>query len=290
MATSVEGAYGDRSIKSHYKTVELAYETATSNDVHVIFQPEAKNGKEDGGIVKNQTLPNSTRSAGPPNGDHQPSHHATLPSTSRGGEGDGPQPPKKPLGIERSVSMNEKERREKKIGHRRVDEEGQVTFKKIQTSQIMSSIQLGIQHSIGSLANVPRRDLLLQDFTTVETLSFPREGSQHTPAHHFSDFRFKTYAAIGFRFFREAFQINPDDFLMSMCNAPLRELSNPGQSGSIFYLTPDDEFILKTVMHKEGEFLQKLLFGYYLNLQQNPKTLLPKFFGLYCYQVRKSNS
>lgn len=51
---------------------------------------------------------------------------------------------------------------------------------------------------------------------------------------------------------------------MSMCSASLRELSNPGASGSIFYLTDDDEFIIKTVMHKEGEFLQKLLPGYYM--------------------------
>jgi hypothetical protein len=53
-------------------------------------------------------------------------------------------------------------------------------------------------------------------------------------------------------------------FQISMCSAPLIELSNPGASGSIFYLTEDDEFIIKTVQHKEGEFLQKLLPGYYM--------------------------
>lgn len=97
---------------------------------------------------------------------------------------------------------------------------------------------------------------------------------------------------------------------MSMCNTRLRELSNPGASGSIFYVTSDDEFIIKTVQHKEGEFLQKLLpgvfhniyfvifslyikkrffLGYYMNLNQNPRTLLPKFFGLYCYQCNSKN-
>lgn len=50
----------------------------------------------------------------------------------------------------------------------------------------------------------------------------------------------------------------------SLCNEPLIELSNPGASGSVFYLTKDDEFIIKTVMHKEAEFLQKLLPGYYM--------------------------
>eukprot|EP00064_Thunnus_orientalis_P010719 superscaffoldBa00001481_g10746 len=75
----------------------------------------------------------------------------------------------------------------------------------------------------------------------------------------------------------------------SLCNEPLIELSNPGASGSVFYLTKDDEFIIKTVMHKEAEFLQKLLPGYYMNLNQNPRTLLPKFFGLYCVQSGGKN-
>jgi len=49
-----------------------------------------------------------------------------------------------------------------------------------------------------------------------------------------------------------------------MCNDPLTELSNPGASGSIFYITDDEEFIIKTLQHKEAEFLQKLLPGYYM--------------------------
>ena len=78
-------------------------------------------------------------------------------------------------------------------------------------------------------------------------------------------------------------------FQMSLCNEPLRELSNPGASGSLFFLTNDDEFIIKTVQHKEAEFLQKLLPGYYMNLNQNPHTLLPKFFGMFCYQCNQKN-
>ena len=76
---------------------------------------------------------------------------------------------------------------------------------------------------------------------------------------------------------------------MSICSEPMRELSNPGASGSIFYLTQDDEFILKTVSMKEAEFLQKLMPGYYMNLQQNKNTTLPKFFGMFCYQCNQKN-
>ncbi|XP_076548914.1 phosphatidylinositol 4-phosphate 5-kinase 59B isoform X9 [Osmia lignaria lignaria] len=196
----------------------------------------------------------------------------------------GPGGPKTPAGVSRNKSE-----RERKIGHRRVGVGGEITYKKIQTTQIMGSIQLGIQHAVGGLASKPERDLLMQDFMTVETTNFPSEGSNHTPAHHFSEFKFKNYAPIAFRYFRDLFGIQPDDFLMSMCSAPLRELSNPGASGSIFYLTDDDEFIIKTVQHKEGEFLQTLLPGYYMNLNQNPRTLLPKFFGLYCYRCNSKN-
>lgn len=40
------------------------------------------------------------------------------------------------------------------------------------------------------------------------------EGSNLTPAHHYGDFRFKTYAPIAFRYFRELFGIRPDDYMV----------------------------------------------------------------------------
>ena len=49
-----------------------------------------------------------------------------------------------------------------------------------------------------------------------------------------------------------------------MCDQPVRELSNPGASGSLFYVSADDVFIMKTIQKKEASFLQKLLPGYYL--------------------------
>ncbi|XP_012667254.1 phosphatidylinositol 4-phosphate 5-kinase type-1 alpha isoform X3 [Otolemur garnettii] len=78
----------------------------------------------------------------------------------------------------------------------------------------------------------------MQDFYVVESIFFPSEGSNLTPAHHYNDFRFKTYAPVAFRYFRELFGIRPDD---------------------------------------------------YLNLNQNPRTLLPKFYGLYCVQAGGKN-
>ncbi|KAM4550501.1 phosphatidylinositol-4-phosphate 5-kinase, type I, alpha, a isoform 1-T2 [Fundulus diaphanus] len=177
----------------------------------------------------------------------------------------------------------------KTIGHRGVDPTGETVYKKTTSSTLRAAIQLGITHTVGSLNQKPERDVLLQDFEVVESIFFPSEGSNLTPAHHYGDFRFKTYAPIAFRYFREMFGIQPEDYMYSLCNEPLIELSNSGASGSLFFVSKDDEYIIKTVQHKEAEFLQKLLPGYFMNLNQNKRTLLPKFYGLYCVQAAGKN-
>lgn len=190
---------------------------------------------------------------------------------------------------ERNAGGGSRPPEKEKLGHRRIDDEGKVTFKKIHSSTIIESIQLGIGYAVGSLASKPERDLLMQDFAMVDNLDFPKEGGPMSPAHHHDSFKFKAYSPVAFRYFRDLFQIPPGDFLLSLCNEAMRELSNPGASGSLFYVTADDEFIIKTVAHVEADFLQSLLPGYYMNLHQNPRTLLPKFFGLYCYIASGKN-
>ncbi|UMM13413.1 hypothetical protein L5515_001704 [Caenorhabditis briggsae] len=188
-----------------------------------------------------------------------------------------------------NLTSRDPQNTKEKLGHRRIDEQGGVSYKKVPTNALMQAIQLGISNSIGSLASLPNRDVLLQDFEKVDIVAFPAAGSTITPSHSFGDFRFRTYAPIAFRYFRNLFHIKPADFLRSICTEPLKELSNAGASGSIFYVSQDDQFIIKTVQHKEADFLQKLLPGYYMNLNQNPRTLLPKFFGLFCYQSLGKN-
>ncbi len=129
-----------------------------------------------------------------------------------------------------------------------------------------------------------------QDYQPIETVAFTKDGHlEKTPAHNYSEFRFRTYAGFAFKKYRQIFEIDESEFLVSVCSVPMVELSNPGASGSIFYITQDDMFICKTVMRKEADFLQKLLPAYYMNLNQNPRTLLPKFFGLYCYSCNAKN-
>lgn len=150
---------------------------------------------------------------------------------------------------------------------------------------IMKSIQMGLEYSLTKgIGSTVECDLLFKDFNTVEVTVFKcnKVGDDLKP------FKFKSYAPVAFRHFRTKFGIEQDDYLTSFCNSPLRELSNPGASGSMFFITRDDEFIMKTINHGERKFLSDLLPGYLMNLNQNPYTLLPKFFGFYCYKVGKN--
>ncbi|KAK4401947.1 Phosphatidylinositol 4-phosphate 5-kinase [Sesamum angolense] len=81
---------------------------------------------------------------------------------------------------------------------------------------------------------------------------FPRKGSQLTPPHNSVDFYWKDYCPMVFRNLRELFKLNAADYMMSICGDDgLRELSSPGKSGSIFYLSHDDKFVIKTLKKSE---------------------------------------
>ena len=79
----------------------------------------------------------------------------------------------------------------KKLGHRRVRGDGEITYKKFETTQLMGSIQLGLGQSIGNLSQKPDdRDLLMKDFLPIVTVAFTKDGAlQKTPAHNYSEFK-----------------------------------------------------------------------------------------------------
>ena len=106
--------------------------------------------------------------------------------------------------------------KDRKIGHRRVNDEGLTTYKKVQANQLTGCIQMGIRHAIGFQFKAEERDLLMQDFQIVETHIFPRSGGEKTPAHNYTDFKFQTYAPLAFRKFLNLFRINKEDFMVSI--------------------------------------------------------------------------
>eukprot|EP00800_Vazella_pourtalesii_P006302 TRINITY_DN1790_c0_g1_i1.p1 TRINITY_DN1790_c0_g1~~TRINITY_DN1790_c0_g1_i1.p1 ORF type:complete len:490 (+),score=87.62 TRINITY_DN1790_c0_g1_i1:185-1654(+) len=153
----------------------------------------------------------------------------------------------------------------------------------IEDMEILTSLQLGIEHAVQNTRG--KRDILIKDFNSIETISFPNEGSEKTVPHNLNSFTIKSYASEAFHHLRKQFGIDQEEFIESICLQPLKSLTNPGASGSLLFISEDDNYILKTVSDKEARFLQQLLPGYWMNIHQNSKTLVPKFFGLFSYQT-----
>ncbi|MCO5582253.1 hypothetical protein L7F22_036145 [Adiantum nelumboides] len=161
---------------------------------------------------------------------------------------------------------------------------GETIFKGHQSYDLMLNLQLGIRYTVGKITPEPRREILSADFGPKARIwmHFPREGSQLTPPHQSTDFKWKDYCPVVFRYLRELFKIDTADYMLSICgNSGLRELSSPGKSGSVFYVSHDDRFMIKTMRKAEVKVLLGMLPNYYDHVQKYENTLITKFFGLH---------
>lgn len=161
---------------------------------------------------------------------------------------------------------------------------GEVIYKGHSSYDLMMNLQLGIQYSVGRIntQRTPGQGLTGEYFAQKAKIMFPRRGSSQTPPHMSNDFKWKDYAPMVFKELRKLFGIDPADYLISLCgNHALRELPSPGKSGSIFYLSHDDRFIIKTMKASEMKHLFAMLPKYYAHMESSPQTLVTKFFGLH---------
>ncbi|KAK1294045.1 Phosphatidylinositol 4-phosphate 5-kinase 6 [Acorus calamus] len=111
-----------------------------------------------------------------------------------------------------------------------------------------------ITHSVGKPAPATSLDLKASAFDPKEKVwtKFPPEGTKCTPPHQSCDFKWKDYCPLVFRTLRKLFKVDAADYMISICgNDALRELSSPGKSGSFFYLTNDDRYMIKTMKKSE---------------------------------------
>ncbi|KAK6143751.1 hypothetical protein DH2020_024099 [Rehmannia glutinosa] len=167
---------------------------------------------------------------------------------------------------------------------------------------LMLSLQLGIRCTVGKITPVPMREVRSSDFGQQARIRmyFPRKGSRLTPAHYSTNFYWKDYCPMVFRSeseaaclpdtcaavvtapwnLRELFKLNAADYMMSICGDDgLREISSPGKSGSLFYVSHDDRFVIKTLKKSELKVLLKMLPHYYRHVKAHDNTLITKFFG-----------
>ncbi|XP_050384601.1 phosphatidylinositol 4-phosphate 5-kinase 9 [Argentina anserina] len=182
-----------------------------------------------------------------------------------------------------SSSTRRAKRRQKKLA-KVVKRPGEAIIKGHRSYDLMLSLQLGIRYTVGKITPIQRREVRTSDFGPRASfwMNFPKEGSQLTPPHQSVDFKWKDYCPMVFRNLREMFKIDAADYMMSICgNDALRELSSPGKSGSVFFLSQDDRFMIKTLRKSEVQVLLRMLPSYHHHVKTYENTLITKFFGLH---------
>ncbi|KAL8136351.1 hypothetical protein V2J09_002352 [Rumex salicifolius] len=165
-----------------------------------------------------------------------------------------------------------------------VKKPGQTISRGHKNYELMLKLQLGIRHSVGKHIS-KGRELRPSDFEPREKFwtRFPQEGSKSTRPHQSGDFKWKDYCPMVFRHLRQLFGIDPAEYMLAICGSDaLREFSSPGKSGSLFYLTQDDRFMIKTVKKSEVKVLIRMLPSYYQHVCKYKNTLITKFFGVHC--------
>ncbi|KAI9115324.1 hypothetical protein K1719_013643 [Acacia pycnantha] len=168
---------------------------------------------------------------------------------------------------------------------------GETISKGHKNFDLMRNLQIGIRHAVARPAPNPPLDLKPSAFDPNEKVwtKFPSEGSKHTPPHSSCEFRWKDYCPVVFRALRKLFKVDPADYMISICgDDALRELSSPGKSGSFFYLTSDDRYMIKTMKKSEGKVLLRMLPAYYNHFRAFENTLVTKFYGLHCVRLTGS--
>ncbi|KAL7248001.1 hypothetical protein ACSBR2_002824 [Camellia fascicularis] len=182
-----------------------------------------------------------------------------------------------------SPSSKRAKKQQKKLA-KEIKRPGETIIKGHRSYDLMLSLQLGIRYTVGKITPIQRREVRALDFGPRASfwMNFPKEGSQLTPPHHSEDFRWKDYCPMVFRNLRELFKIDAADYMMSICgNDALRELSSPGKSGSVFFLSQDDRFMIKTLRKSEVKVLLRMLPNYHHHVRTYDNTLITKFFGLH---------
>jgi len=142
-------------------------------------------------------------------------------------------------------------------------------------------------------------------FTQVEKYTFPEQANTPNDSNKGANNRansvwsFIDVAPSVFRLIRDRFGIRTHDYLSALGTddllghlllgrlRTLRTMSSSGRSGSIFYVSPDNRFFIKTIPEEEDATFCRILRDYYVHLRENPNTLVTRFYGL--HRIRENN-
>ena len=153
---------------------------------------------------------------------------------------------------------------------------------------LIINLMIGIKHSIitnktYTLYSIGNNDKIYNEITRFTSTSFTNSN----------EFKFYDYAPKVFHNIRSMYNISsdaylkslgPDNFIANLIitkNKSLRELCSSGKSGSFFYFSYDNKYLLKTISENEFIVFQHMLKDYYVYMKNNKDSLLQRFYGLH---------
>lgn len=160
---------------------------------------------------------------------------------------------------------------------------GETIYKGHRSYDLVRSLQLGLRYSVLKMSP-PKGSAAHKEVLTNKSLGNTQDDTigKDFVAEGSMDFKWKDYCPMAFSQLRTHFGINKEEYIESLCGEhSLREMSSPGKSLSMFYLTRDGRFMIKTICRTEVNFLRSMLPTYYRHVKMNRGTLVTKFFGLH---------
>ena len=155
---------------------------------------------------------------------------------------------------------------------------------------LILNVLVGIKRAISDLSDTVPQVLDIYQYSKMLTLE---SDWVTTRSQSRSIFRFTDYAPLAFQKVRHLNKIEESDYarslgpeqiinsLWSNNRDVLYELSSSGKSGALFYYTKDKKYMLKSIAKREFMKLFAILKDYVAHIQNNPDSLMTKFYGMY---------
>jgi hypothetical protein len=129
--------------------------------------------------------------------------------------------------------------------------------------------------------------LLAEEVAEVRVQTLPPAGTVATLAHNIpGTVLFKNFAPRAFARLRQDLGVETAQYLDTLGgHFEFRSFSTTSKSGSFFFFSHDGQYMLKSMSNKEARVLQGMLAGYFAHMRDNPRSLLPRFLGMYSFAV-----
>ncbi|PHT66138.1 40S ribosomal protein S16 [Capsicum annuum] len=126
-------------------------------------------------------------------------------------------------------------------------------------------------------------DTLIELYLTNYTTQVAKSDITVAPEINDTDHAHSSTVGIDSTYELEEGEWIPDDWEDSA--DPVADVMDEGKSGSFFYLTNDDKYIIKTLRNAEVKVLLGMLPAYYNHVRAFENTLVIKFFGLHYVKI-----